>query len=192
MFKLCCALIRWSCATVLPGHVAGYWCIPLPVLDTVLQLVSNGVYVGWWCGQLHHVHALLADISCLCALLAWVPRLCNDVLPAAGATRHQRPCPHACTARPHHCLQVLSLGLEPPGCRSGPRSTFLVGCVVISLSQRIIDCSVRHIFVVAYAIQVVSSAKTSMQPHILTIQVKYSGHQLRLCSGPQGEPRMWR
>ncbi len=38
--------------------------------------------------------------------------------------------PHACTPRPHHCLQVLSPGLEPPGCRSGPRSTFLTGCVV--------------------------------------------------------------
>ena len=50
--------------------------------------------------------------------------------PLAGATRHQRPCLHACTARPHHCLQVPSPGLEPPGCRSGPRSTFLVGCVV--------------------------------------------------------------
>ena len=39
---------------------------------------------------------------------------------ASGRARTQ-----ACTARPHHCLQVIS-----SGCRSGLRSTFLVGCVL--------------------------------------------------------------
>ncbi len=38
---------------------------------------------------------------------------------------------HACTARAHHCLQFMSPGLEPPGCRSGPRSVLPFGCVVI-------------------------------------------------------------
>ncbi len=72
---------------------------------------------------------------CVYCLLECLVCACNDVVPAFW---RQRPCPHACTARPHHCLHILSRGLEPPGCRSGPRSQFLVGCVVIlsrSLSQ---------------------------------------------------------
>ncbi len=38
-----------------------------------------------------------------------------------------------CAARPHQCLQVLSPGLEPPDCRSGPMSTFLAGSAVIQV-----------------------------------------------------------
>ncbi len=39
--------------------------------------------------------------------------MCNGVFPAAGAGGRARPL--ACTARPHHCLQVISPDLEPPG-----------------------------------------------------------------------------
>lgn len=69
---------------------------------------------------------------------------CIEQLPGARAG----PYPHACTSRPHHCRQVLTPGLEPPGCRqgeyeeraydlyflccrSGPISTFMVGYLVI-------------------------------------------------------------
>ncbi len=68
--------------------------------------------------------------------------VCATIFLAADTTRCQRPYLHACTARPHHYLHVLNPpGLEPRGCRSGPRSTFLVGCVVIlSLIQAIGKC----------------------------------------------------
>ncbi len=79
---------------------------------------------------------MLVFIACMnvqrlvCATMSFrTPDVSSD------ATRRKRPCPHACTARPNHCLDVLSPALEPPGCRSGPESTFLVGSVVtLSLS----------------------------------------------------------
>ena len=79
------------------------------------------------------VHALLAKVVMICCVYCLHEyRVCATmfVRPLAPPSRHQRLCPHACTARPHHCLQLLSPGLKPPGCRSGPKSTFLVGCVV--------------------------------------------------------------
>ena len=78
------------------------------------------------------VHTLLAVVVVLvciaCMNTSSVQRKVSFwPLSPPGASGHA--CSHTCTSWPHHCLQVLSLGLDPPGCRSGLGSTFLVGCV---------------------------------------------------------------
>ena len=78
-------------------------------------------------------HSRRACVYCLHECL-----VCAMVVfrPLAPGTRRHRPCYMARTARPHRCLQCLSPGLEPPGCRSGTKSTFLVGRVeLLSLDQ---------------------------------------------------------
>ncbi len=103
----------------------------------------------WHAPDCRRAYKLCIKCQCICratqqqigttVIIASLQSL-TTVFPAADATRRQRPCPHTCTARPHHCLHNISPSLEPPGCRSGPRSTFLVGCVVfLSLSLNTFD-----------------------------------------------------
>ncbi len=83
--------------------------------------------------------------ECLvCATMSFRPPMPPLVAPG----RRQRPCPHACTARPHHyCLHVLFPGLEPPGCRSGPYQPFwLDACVVIISKSTLLRSSSREAF----------------------------------------------
>ncbi len=97
------------------------------------------------------VHTLLAVIAMLVCIVCMSASSVQRCFSAADATRRQRPYPHACTARPRHCLHVLSPGLEPPGCRSGPRSTFLVECVVIfSLSLRTLHAPPPGLVIASY------------------------------------------
>ena len=68
------------------------------------------------------IHLQRADFEChgtmdsgrisavVCCAIKWL----DGLDPAASFLAH------ACTARPHHCLQVPSSDLEPPGCRSVP------------------------------------------------------------------------
>ena len=96
----------------------------LDVGNISLSLSTVRIYVGWWCGQSHCVHALLAGIImlvCIACMSASSEQRCPSCRWRHQARHQQRPCPHACTVHPHHCLQVLSPGLEPPGCRSGLR-----------------------------------------------------------------------
>ncbi len=95
------------------------------------------IYVGRRCGYLHRTyfacHYRHACVYCLheclvCATMSFQP------LTPPGASGHARTHAlegiylifplHALHTRSHHRLHVLS-----PGRRSGPRSTFLVGCV---------------------------------------------------------------
>ncbi len=99
------------------GSVARFqWCICRTVMRTIAQRTQSACRYRHACVYCLH--------ECLvCATMSFRP------LTPPGASGRTRT--HACTARPHNCLHVLSPGLEPPSCRSGPRSAFLVGCVVI-------------------------------------------------------------
>ena len=92
------------------------------------------------------------------------------VMPASGGTAH----PHALHVPIIACKFVLFPGLEPPGCKSGPRSTFLVGyAVIFSLTdifqplQAMIDsCLVLHGLTHAFFVRAPCGSDIQV-PHLL-------------------------
>ena len=139
MFKLRFVLICWSCAAfLLPCHIANYYVlmyspsIPFWVLvRTILLLVFNGVQACRMVMRTTNCTAYtlcLPLLSCLCVCIACMRASSVQRFPS-GSRRHcTKRWRHTCTAHPHHCLQVSFPGLEPPGCRSGPRISFLWMC----------------------------------------------------------------
>ena len=106
-------------------------CTPHP---SYTQMINQRlyIYVERRCGQSHRVHTLLAVtviLVCVCCLHDCLVCATNDVRSLAQAAMHAHTLRHgcACTARPHHCRQVLSPGLQPQSCMYGPSSRFLVG-----------------------------------------------------------------